>query len=301
MYLKVYLLLAHKKPEQLQQLITLLQDGRSIFFVHVDKKVAINQFNALSQLDVCFFVRQREAGRWGGFGIVQGTLNGMNEIKDYMKQNYPSCQYHCIVLSGEDMPVKNNTYIHDYLKNKQDFSFLNHWSLPYANWWDGGLFRFKSLYCFDYTKHRQLNQWLNTFVKKFRLTFLLPLNRLKSVYPNLKLFGSSQWMILSKSHMEMLCEETKDFKKLRQIFKTVLLPDETFLVTYSYNFLNLGKDVLKNVKTHLIIFKGDKNNPEYLSVSEIETFQDENTLFARKFDSMKNGEALNYLLNKLNP
>jgi hypothetical protein len=35
MYSKIYLILAHKKPHQLKELIAMLQDGKS--FIHVDK------------------------------------------------------------------------------------------------------------------------------------------------------------------------------------------------------------------------------------------------------------------------
>jgi hypothetical protein len=37
MHYKVYLILAHKKPQQLAELIDMLQDDAALFFVHIDK------------------------------------------------------------------------------------------------------------------------------------------------------------------------------------------------------------------------------------------------------------------------
>ena len=45
---KNYLILAHKNPEQLCRMIRTLDDGVSTFFIHVDAKVAIEPFKALS-------------------------------------------------------------------------------------------------------------------------------------------------------------------------------------------------------------------------------------------------------------
>lgn len=295
MYSKVYFILAHKKPTQLKELIALLQDGKSFFFIHLDKNVDINLFESIQQMEGCCFIKKREQSRWGGFGIVQATLNGMMEIQDFMKTNHGAENYHCILLSGEDMPLKNNTIIHGFLENKQEISFIHHWKLPYEKWWKGGLFRFESLYVFDYNKHPKAHYWLNKTIRKMKLDFLFPINRIEKKYPDLELYGSSQWMILSKKLMKSIVDKSNENQQFKNLFKQVLLPDELYIMTLIQNFIKKESSLIQNCPTHLIIFKDVNPNPLYLSIEDIQKNNSETTLFARKFDNAINGGAIAYI------
>jgi hypothetical protein len=299
MYSKVYFILAHKKPDQLKELIAMLQDGKSFFFIHLDKNVAINLFGSIQQMEGCYFIKKREQGRWGGFGIVQATLNGMMEIQEFMKANHESVNYQCILLSGEDLPLKSNEKMHAFLENKPETSFIPHWKLPYDKWWNGGLFRFESVYVFDYNKHPKAHYWLNKIIRKLKLDFLFPINRIKKQYPDLELYGSSQWMILSKNLMESIVKESIDKQEFMKLFKQVLLPDELYIITLIQNFLKKESIFIQNSPTHLIVFKGVDANPQYLSVEDIKKYNSETTLFARKFDKDINGDAMAYIQNTL--
>lgn len=295
MYSKVYFILAHKKPEQLSALISLLQDGKSFFFIHLDKKVSNKPFESLKEIEHCHFVEKREISRWGGFGVVQATLNGMKEIKEFMESNHPYENYHCILLSGEDLPIKANEKIHNFLQSKQDNSFIHYWKLPYEKWWNGGLFRLESLYIFDYNKQPKAHYWLNKIIRKLKLHFLIPLNRIKKHYPDLALYGSSQWMIFSKKLLYALVEESKNKTHFQKCFKFVLLPDELYLITLIHNFLKKEVEFIENSPTHLILFEGNKPNPKYLSVADLKNNNKGTTLFARKFDSTINADTITYI------
>ena len=299
MYSKVYFILAHKKPDQLKELIALLQDGKSFFFIHLDKNVAINLFVSIQQMERCYFIKKREQSRWGGFGIVQATLNGMMEIRDFMKANHGTENYPCILLSGEDLPLKSNEKTHAFLENKPRTSFIHHWKLPYDKWWNGGLFRFESLYVFDYNKHPKAHYWLNKTIRKSKLDFLLPINRINKRYPDLELYGSSQWMILSKRLMESIVDESNKNQPFKKLFKQVLLPDELYIITLIQNFLKKESIFIQNSPAHLIIFKGVDANPQYLSIKDIKNNNSETTLFARKFDDKINGDAIAYIKTTL--
>jgi hypothetical protein len=295
MYSKVYLILAHKKPTQLKELITLLQDGKSFFFIHLDKSVSIHLFDAVQQMDRCYFIKNRKQSRWGGFGIVQATLNGMMEIKEFMESNNSSENYHCILLSGEDLPLQSNEKIHNFLVNKQDISFIHYWKLPYEKWWNGGLFRFESLYVFDYNKHQKAHYWLNKTIRKLKLDFLLPINRFKKRFPDLELYGSSQWMIFSKNLIESIVKKSIEKQEFKKLFKQVLLPDELYIIILIQNFLKIETSLIQNNPTHLIVFKGVNPNPQYLTIEDIKNNKSETTLFARKFEDGINGDAITYI------
>lgn len=299
MYSKVYFILAHKKPVQLKTLISLLQDGKSFFFIHLDKNVDIHLFESIQQMEGCYFIKKREQSRWGGFGIVQATLNGMMEIQDFMKVHHDTANYHCILLSGEDMPLKTNAKIHAFLENKPETSYIHYWKLPYEKWWNGGLFRFESLYVFDYNKHPKAHYWLNKTIRKLKLDFLFPIHRIKKNYPDLEFYGSSQWMILSENLMRSIVDESNNNPQFKQFFKQVLLSDELYIITLIQNFIKAENGLIQNCPTHLIIFEGVNPNPQYLSVEDIKNNTSETTLFARKFDNKINGDAMAYIKTTL--
>lgn len=295
MYSKVYFILAHKKLVQIKTLISMLQDGKSFFFIHLDKNVDIDLFASLQQMERCYFIKKREQSRWGGFGIVQATLNGMKEIQIFMKINHGNKNYHCILLSGEDLPLKSNVEIHNILENKQEISYIQHWKLPYDKWWNGGLFRFESLYVFDFNKHPKAHYWLNKIIRKLKLDFLFPISRIRKQHPDLEIFGSSQWMILSEKLMGSILDTSNNKKRFKELFNQVLLPDEIYIITLIKNFLKDESLLIQNSPTHLIIFKGLDANPQYLSIEDIQNNNMEMTLFARKFDNAINGDAIAYI------
>jgi hypothetical protein len=301
MYFKVYFILAHKKPEQLQALISLLQDGKSLFFIHLDRKVNLHSFEKISQVERCHFIKKRVRCRWGDFSLVKATLNGIEEIQQFMKEEHTDNNYHCVFLSGEDLPLKSNDIIHHFLEQQQNKSFMNYWKLPYDKWWGGGFFRLESLYLFDFIKYPKMHYWLNKTVRKLQLDFLFPIHRMKKRFPELELFGSSQWMILSKNLMEFVIDTSKKNTKFNSLFKPVLAPDELYFPTLIHYFQKETPFVIGNRATHLVIFEGVEANPHYLSIEEIQKNNTTTMLFARKFDRQKNAEAMDYIQTLLTP
>ena len=106
-------------------------------------------------------------------------------------------------------------------------------------------------------------------------------------------------MILSPSLVEKLIFTTTEFKWLKRIFKSVLLPDETFIITYIYNFCKSEVPLIKNQYTHLVIFNANNNNPEYLSIEQLNQQNHQDLLFARKFDQFINPKSIAFVQNKV--
>lgn len=299
MYIKVYLILAHKKPRQIEQLIRLLQDGKSLFFIHVDKKVNSRHFLNCEKLDSVQFIKKNVKCDWGKIGLVQASLNSFEEIQNFMSINYIDSDYHCIMISGEDLPLQSNQSIHQFLEKNIKATFLHHWKLPYKVWWNGGLFRFESLYLFEYNKYQKVNYWITIILKKLRFNFFIPINRFKNAYPEISFYGGSQWMIVSKEMLHALIEETHKNKKFVALFKYVLAPDELYFPMLIHAFLKNKLDTIQNFPTHLVLFEEYKPNPKYLSVSDLQNNMSNRFLFARKFDENINFEAMNYLVQRL--
>jgi len=84
-----YFLLVHESPQQVMRLVGALEEGdRHTFVVHVDAKAssddtfaALQRF-AASKPHVHVMVNGRTSVSWGGFNVVQATLNGLGYILD---------------------------------------------------------------------------------------------------------------------------------------------------------------------------------------------------------------------------
>jgi hypothetical protein len=298
MHIKVYFILAHKNSSQIKELITLLDDKKSLFFIHLDKKVNQNEYKDLIRNLSCHFVKKRVSCAWGKYSLVQATLNAMKEVKSFMDANYNNSNYHFVMLSGEDLPLKNNNYIQDFLESNIQTSFLSHWELPYDKWWGGGMFRFENFYFFEYKKHPKLNYWINRIVKKMNLQFILPLNRFCKKFPDFKIYGASQWMILSKDLVAFILDKNNRNSKFNSIFRYVLAPDELYFSTLILNFDVLKQFPIDNIKTHLVNFNGIDASPKYLEIEDL-NFNKEDLLFARKFDFNVNHKTIARVIKEL--
>src|SRR5215217_6713309 len=105
----VYLIVAHKHPEQLVRLVRRLSTEKTSFFVHVDRKTKSETYNQMvrglgNMPNVHFLKRQRVY--WGHISLVTAYIQGLREI---LNRN-TSFDY-VVLLSGQDYPIKSNSYI----------------------------------------------------------------------------------------------------------------------------------------------------------------------------------------------
>jgi hypothetical protein len=56
---KVYIIQAHKNPEQLRRLIDVLHDDSSTFYIHIDLKSNIEHFIKLINRERVVFIKER--------------------------------------------------------------------------------------------------------------------------------------------------------------------------------------------------------------------------------------------------
>lgn len=294
MYLKVYFILAHKNPSQIKNLIEMLDDTKSLFFIHLDKNVKIQEYQDLVLNTSCHFVKNRVRCTWGKYSLVQATLNAMKEVEDYMNNKYKYSDYHFIMLSGEDLPLKNNININNFLEENSKTSYLNYWSLPTKRWWNGGIFRFENLYFFEYKKNQKLIYYLNRIIKKCNFNFLLPINKFKKNFSDFTLYGASQWMILSRDLLEFVLDKSEGNPKFNSVFKYVLAPDETYFATLILNYAMPKQFLIQNFAGHLIVFDGADASPKYLEIKDLKE-SNKDFLFARKFDFKINQSTIDFV------
>jgi len=282
--------LAHKNEQQVQRLIDTLDDGNSTYFLHVDLKVSDTEFKKLfSKNSQVHFVR-RVKTEWGGFGLVNATLNAMLDIRktgDFDK---------IILLSGQDYPIKSNEEIDQYFKNSKFNIFMDHFPLPNHRKWGmgGGMYRVNK-YFFGLS-------WIEKYLAKainFLAVFIPIINRklAKGVQP----FSGSQWWVMDMRALNYVLDYVADHPEYVKFHRHTFAPDELFFQIILLNCKDESlRDHIANDNLRYMQWKTSEiAHPEILNINDLDNIGESDALFARKFDTGIDEEVINSIDDQL--
>ena len=109
-----YLLLCHEDPDAIIEQARYLTKSGNYIAIHFDRRSPTTAYrkirNALADIPNAALCRKRVKGAWGGWSLVQATLNmlrmGLAVFPDAT---------HFYLISGSCMPIKPAAYAHDFL------------------------------------------------------------------------------------------------------------------------------------------------------------------------------------------
>lgn len=114
-----FLILAHTEFALLQRLVNCLDDGRNDIFIHFDKKVpALPDIRA--QKAGLTILERRVDVRWGAPSMMEAELS----LFEAAVAKGPYQYYH--LLSGVDLPIKSQDYIHDFFDRHDGEEFIGY-------------------------------------------------------------------------------------------------------------------------------------------------------------------------------
>lgn len=214
-----YLIIAHTEPELLHILISCLDDVRNDIYLHVDKKANFSGNEFQTQKSNLFVLSERIDARWGDFSLVKVELLLFQKAHD----NGPYAYYH--LLSGVDLPLKSQDYIHNYCDAHQGTEFVGiaqNVSQRELNW--------RSQHWFLFARDFKSN---NLLIKVLRTLFA----RLQSIvgYRRTSLLcikKGAQWCSITDSLVAYILENEKLIYKC---FSHTYCPDELFIQTLCWN------------------------------------------------------------------
>lgn len=106
-----YLVIAHNNFQQLEFLLSLLDDEKNDIFLLIDKKSEISASVLKSLNESCnksiFTLVERVKINWGGYSQIKAELI---LLKAAVHNNYS--YYH--LISGSDLPLFSQDYIHEF-------------------------------------------------------------------------------------------------------------------------------------------------------------------------------------------
>ncbi len=123
-----YLIIAHNDYSVLETLLSMLDDSRNDVYLHIDKR-ADNIYHQASK----FHMKQ------AGFYLLPNRMNvywgDMSQVNvEYLlfetaSHNHTYTYYH--LLSGVDLPIKNQDYIHRFFNENAGKEFVGYWNDAY--------------------------------------------------------------------------------------------------------------------------------------------------------------------------
>lgn len=280
-----YLILAHDDIYLLEKQLLLLDDKRNDIYIHIDKKYKNFPFEYIRTIvkkSRLFFVKRRNI-QWGSFNMI---LSELELFASAYERGY--AYYH--LISGADLPIKDQDTIHNFFRENQDKEFLNCVSKTDTKYSDRE-HRFKYFY-FYYGSNKYLKK-LNTAILKIQKKSNVDRYREKYDYR----FGS-QWASLTHKAVGILLQNKKTICKR---YRFSLCCDEVYKQTILFD-KNIELYKGKRPNARIIIWDDFQGvpHPKIFTKADYCTLKNaDECMFARKFSSKVDKEIIDILYNEL--
>lgn len=274
-----FLIIAHNEFEILRILLSMLDDERNDIFLHIDKKVDLSSLSRdLFQMDKArlYVLQQRINVRWGDLSVVETELL----LFDTASMQGPYDYYH--LLSGVDLPIKSQDYIHDFFEKNKGFEFVAYSS---------GENNQKDLE-WKVSKYHFFPQYYQTSTR-FGRKWVAPIRQKLLKLQDLFHFSRSKDMVFKKGtnwvsithDLVMIILEKREFIQKR--FKYVLCGDEIFLHSILWNSSHRDRiyPTKGNISGGVREIDWQRGGPYVWKIDDLPCLLKSGNLFARKFSS----------------
>lgn len=282
-----YLILAHNEFTILERLIQAIDDERNDIYIHFDGK--LKSYPVFQPIHAGLFIlTNRIDVRWGDISVVKAEY----ALFEAAFQSGGYSYYH--LLSGVDMPLKSQDYIHRFFVENNGKEFIGYcqgditagidrkvrrWHLFPENFKDtqGGM---------SIGKKVLRAGWI-------RMQLLLRIRRNKDV--NFR--KGTQWLSISSELVGYLLQQREEVVR---IYSHTFCSDEIFVQTICWNspFRNRVYNIHDEGRGCLRMIGWKGNRLEEWQERDFEELMSSDALFARKFGSRHIG-VVNRILNEI--
>jgi hypothetical protein len=261
--------MAHNNFDILNTMLHLLDNDNNDIFIHLDKKIKRikiwkGEKSSIIVLDKRFDIR------WANESQIKLELYMFSEAF----KHGPYVYYH--LLSGVDMPLKNNNYIHDFFKANLGKEFVGFVPLSIMN---KEVFKVINYHFFTNHLKDKTNKWTKIHWRLIELQMKYGISR-KTRHEYRK---GSNWVSITNEFVKYLIDRKKEIIKE---YKFTFGCDEIFLQTELWNspFRKNIYDI--NDEFHSSMRKIDWNRgcPYTWKENDFNELISSNAIFARKFD-----------------
>ena len=289
-----YLILAHKNPSQLVELVTALDDPiKTRFYIHINQlsadfldspslKPIMNRENVL-------FLRERVRVHWGGFSLVEAMLRLLRKAVDEGGFQY------AVLLSGQDFPITSNRRIETFFEEHEGKEFIGYTPLPpkKEEWGPHIMERIEYYWRADDVLHllemsgsEGLREWgWSAYCNLTRLAYRCAPGLKIKFLPGIVPYGGSSWFTISFRCAKHILNYLQDHPEYCKFFSHTVIADECFFQTLILN--SPIRDYVVNDTLRFIDWDPGSLHPRVLTDDDYDRIVTSGRLYARKFDSTK--------------
>lgn len=284
-----YLIIAHSDEYCLNHLLKCLDDSRNDIYLLIDTKSSLNiSFKPCNSS--LHFVKRYDI-RWGDLSLVKAELRLIETATANGRYSY----YH--LLSGQDLPIKTQDYIHDYFGSLPSGSNL----IGFCS--DNGLdkvFDERISYRLFFTRNLRDNGIRGRVLSKLRdmaLNFQKSLG-LTRKFKDFEIRKGAQWCSFTDEFARYAISRSRWIKKT---FSHIFAPDEIALQTLIWNspFKHTIHNLNDEYEGCMRAIDWNRGRPYIWRKGDFEELMESGKLFARKFNSMVDKEIIDMVYNRI--
>lgn len=278
-----YLIMAHNNFEQLQLLISLLDDARNDIYLHIDKKVTDFSTETVKTRYAGLFFVDPISVTWGGHSQIQCEML-------LFKSAAPGHYMYYHLISGIDLPLKTQDEIHAFFQEHSRMNFIGYDKIAQET----KSFAFRTQYYHIFsniagkgqTPIKRILRKINTTL--VRIQALLHIKR-KEIVP---LYKGANWVSITDEMVQYILSCEKIIKK--QFFYSHC-GDEVFLQSIAMQ--SPYRDKIIDNSYRAVTWEGV--TPRIYRKEDVPQLLASSDLFARKFDSKVDAEAIRLVVEHL--
>lgn len=280
-----YLIIAHNEFEILEKLIDLLDDERNDLYVHIDKKVKRSLIPELKVSNSHLEIISPINVSWGGDNMIECELR-LLEAATKQKHAY----YH--LLSGVDLPIKSQDYIHDFFNNNCGKEFIDFDDRAIKS--GSFLPRIKYYHFLQNKIGRNAGKLVAVYEKLennlLKLQSKFGVDRTKN--SDIVFYKGTNWFSITHELAKYLlsCE-----RMIKKYCYNSLCADEVFLQTFVKNS-EFGNNIVDDC---LRCIDWNRGAPYTYTAEDYDFLINSPKLYARKFSINKDAEIVDMIYNKI--
>lgn len=266
-----YLIIAHGEYNLLNILVNMIDDVRNDIFIHIDKKSPLPSECITVKKSNIYYVVNRVDVRWGDISQIETELILFEKACTTNRYDY----YH--LLSGVDLPIKSQNFIHDFFSEYAGRNFVG-----YAQYEVNPSPVMKYHFFTKYYKH-------NNFLPKVYYSILrICAESMANWLCQRKSYGEwkkgANWVSITDDFCRYLVNR-KEFILRR--YRYTRCADEYFLQTELWNssYRSTIYRLDDEFKGCLRLIDWVRGKPYVWTIHDREIIESSNCLFARKFSS----------------
>lgn len=284
-----YLILAHGEFEnELINLVQMIDFKDNDIYIHLDIRSSINPMNIISSVKKsnCKFIDRKRVS-WGGFSIIDAEMR-------LFKNACANGQYRYFhILSGLDLPVQSQEYIHEYMEQHDGEEFLQLIHFPDSEHPEMRYSQYHLLQ--DSLIGKKRNIWKYLDFSSCYLQKYIGICRFK----NTTMQAASQWMSITNDCLQYILEHSE---YILQQFRWTYCCDEYFIPTILYHsefFSHIShKGNLRYI--NFVWYSKHDLSPKVLTTSDIKDLSHPDVLFARKFILPESNLLIKQIKDRIN-